>query len=150
MKKIAIILVLILLFVSTVPLMGCKDENEEPIMVQVEYHYVVEGPKNKSVTKIVIPEKYLGLPVTEIKADAFNSCASLSEVVIPDTVMIIGDRAFANCIALKEVCLPGVRTIGEKAFIACSNLETLMWSTDLKTVGAQAFDLCYKLPKYPS
>lgn len=51
-----------------------------------------------SLTKIVIPEK-----VTEIQDRAFYGCSSLETVTIPASVTSIGDRAFGNCPKLTTV-----------------------------------------------
>ena len=52
--------------------------------------YRVKGLKAETTeTDIVIPSNYEGLPVTEIKDDAF-SFGALTSVVIPDSVISIG------------------------------------------------------------
>lgn len=44
--------------------------------------------------------------VTEIEANGFKGCKSLSSVVIPQTVTKIGECAFWNCKSLKSVVIP--------------------------------------------
>lgn len=49
----------------------------------------------------------------------FNQCASLSEIVIPDSVTAIADNTFMDCNNLKSVYIPAsVTSIGDSAF-AC-------------------------------
>lgn len=58
--------------------------------------YEVEKCSAKSVTEITVPDTYGGKPVTGIGAGAFNQCASLENITIPDSVTDIGDGAFSN------------------------------------------------------
>ncbi len=62
--------------------------------------YVVNGfmeGYGDNVSVLVIPSTYDGLPVTTIAECAFQDCASLTKVVIPDTVTYIYDSAFYGC-----------------------------------------------------
>ena len=65
-----------------------------------------------------------------------------TDVVIPDSVTKIGDRAFYNNTTIESVTIPSsVAEIGSNAFGACSNLATINFSSDenLKTIGDDAF-----------
>lgn len=64
---------------------------------------------------------------------------------IPDGVEIIADMAFANQGFLKEVCFPEtLRLIGNRAF-EFTGLETVTFPQSLKTIGYKAFHFCQKL-----
>ena len=56
----------------------------------------------KSVTEIIIPEG-----VTYINEKAFAGLKNLERIRIPDTVTSIGDYAFSKCEKLNDVRLPG-------------------------------------------
>ena len=43
------------------------------------------------------------MPVTEIGDEAFMNNTTIEEIVIPDTVVVIGKRAFAGCTSLKKM-----------------------------------------------
>lgn len=92
---------------------------------------------NRQITKAAIPPSYNGLPVTEIAANGFSSCAQLERVIIPPSVTKIGNNAFMRCTNLKEVSgTSNVTEFGVAAFSMCSNLDYFMFSRDVKSLGS--------------
>lgn len=71
-------------------------------MKQYKDHAAVTGYFNQE-TVIEIPEFYDFLPVTEIESAAFENNPYIEKVYLPDTVTVIGDRAFHNCTALNKI-----------------------------------------------
>ncbi len=57
-------------------------------------YYIVTGLAKKEVAVLQIPESYNQIPVKEIEENAFIQERNIKEVVIPDGVTSIGDRAF--------------------------------------------------------
>ena len=52
----------------------------------------------------------------------------LCEIVIPESVTVIENRAFANCKNLKSIVFQGrPEQIAEDAFEGCTNVETIEW-----------------------
>jgi hypothetical protein len=80
-----------------------------------------------SVSLVIIPSVYQGLPVTEIEVSGFASYTDLTSIIIPDTVLKIGDNAFFNCGNLQSVIIPATATIGNLAFSNCSSLTTVYY-----------------------
>ena len=60
--------------------------------------------------EVVIPATYEGLPVTSIGKYAFDDCAGLTSVTIPDSVTSIGEYAFDDCESLTKVCISDIAT----------------------------------------
>jgi hypothetical protein len=59
-----------------------------------------------------------------IAPQAFAECASLSSVVIADSVIDIGKQAFSGCSALETINIPAsVTSVGTEAFENCTNLS---------------------------
>ena len=68
---------------------------------------------------------------------------NVTDVVIPDGVISIEDRAFYGRADLRSVVIPeGVTSIGESAFFLCDNLETIVIPDSLTSIGKFAFDSC--------
>lgn len=84
--------------------------------------------------------------VTAIGDKAFNSCPSLTGVVLPSTITKIGDHAFSRNSNLVSVNIPdGVTTIGEEAFMGDGRLAAIALGPGVAHIGAKAFSACYGL-----
>lgn len=113
--------------------------------------------------------------VTSIGAGAFNGCATLEDITIPEGVTEIGDEAFKGCANLNQFkgvhttddgrCLiidgvlqsfapagvttyaipEGVTAIGVAAFWNSADLEKISFPTTLSVIRGNAFGQCAKL-----
>ncbi len=74
-------------------------------------------------TTVIIADEYKGLPIKTIYDNAFEN-TKIVEVIMPDSVTIIGDYAFENCQSLTSIKIsPNVVSIGYSAFSYCNNLK---------------------------
>ena len=73
--------------------------------------------------------------ITEIPESAFAGCSNLATVILPSTCTTIGANAFAGCTKLATLTAPGVTTVGDDSFRACSALTKLP-STIVGAAGA--------------
>lgn len=66
--------------------------------------------------------------------------------IIPQTVISIGNFAFAGCDKLTTVLLPEtIKTIGNSSFEVCSNLSTINLPNSLISIGEYTFSKCTSL-----
>lgn len=95
---------------------------------------------------VVIPEgvkRIGGNPDNSIFEDTETDIKS---VVIPDSVIEIGERAFYTCLQLEEVTMGnGVKKIGQEAFAGCFKMKTIHLSDSLQEIGLRAFNFCESL-----
>jgi hypothetical protein len=72
-----------------------------------------------------------GSPLTNIPLKTFKDCATLSGIILPDSVAYIGANAFDNCASLKSVTIPSsVTRMMDEVFIGCSSLTTITVAAD--------------------
>lgn len=62
----------------------------------------------------------------EIPDSCFNSCSSLTTVLLPTYMNRIGSYAFSSCASLQSIDLPAGASIGAYAFAYCHNLERVV------------------------
>ena len=92
-------------------------------------------------TELVIPDTYMGAPVTAIGYETgrsvFYGNKTLERVVVPDSVEYIGEGAFRECLALSEIELPDHGLyIGESAFEGTAYYDTAAnWESGLLYIG---------------
>lgn len=139
---------------------------EESEATTQDFQYTVNEDNTVFINKytgsdkhVVIPSKIEGLPVTlllGIPHEEYTFLAvegvfentEVESVVIPETVIKIGNRAFLNCTSLTTVDITkaaNLKTIGSTAFKNCNKLEKFYAKDKLELIDAQAFDGCTSL-----
>ena len=92
----------------------------------------------KLITDLVIPNS-----VTSIAERAFFSCNSLTSVTIPNGVTSIGGSAFDGCSGLTYVTIDNsITSIGDHAFFSCNSLTSVTIGNSITSVGNNAFYGC--------
>ena len=96
---------------------------------------------NKPTKELVITEG-----TRLIAGHALNSCDKLTSIIIPNSVISIGEMAFYGCKALTSISIPNsVKLIGEHAFNFCSSLKTVILGNSVTTIELGAFASCPRL-----
>ena len=104
-----------------------------------ELNYSISGGEVKitgykgSPTRVVIPSKINGYPVTSIGDGAFEYCLNLTSITIPNSVTSIGNHAFEGCTSLTSITIPNsVTSIGYCAFYNCPSLTSIVVDSNNK------------------
>ncbi len=104
--------------------------------------------KNKSVLVChppMIDHTHYAVPdsVTVISDWAFSECVNLISVEIPDSVYEIGEGAFYMCTSLEELVIPdSVVKIDDTAFRGCSSLKRVVLPESVLDFGWGIFNGC--------
>ena len=90
---------------------------------------------------VEIPEMIGKSQVTEISDSAFYGCDFLTDITIPKTVEVIGEKAFAECVNLTNVRLEGkIKSIEDFAFWGCESLKAIHLLNGVKRLGEGVFE----------
>ena len=99
----------------------------------------------RHINQASIPSHINGKPVTGIGVRAFYKKGA-KNVIIPDSVTVIGDSAFEKNLQLVSINIPaGVTSIGKRAFAECSNLAVIAIPDSVTVIGDSAFEGCSRL-----
>lgn len=121
--------------------------------------YAVTGVVDNGITSLVIPQRYNGYEVCEVKQGALAECQGLQSVKIPfvgstkresdcgvfsqifDVVLSDNDNNVPQSLT-KVIVSEGIASIGEEAFHGCGTLETIEMPSSITTIGRGAFNGC--------
>ena len=96
---------------------------------------------NGNDVHVVIPDS-----VVKIGEKAFEGCAGIQSVTFPPNVKEIGTYAFLDCQSLNDIKLSNVLVeIGQRSFYGCRSLKQINLPESVKTIGNYAFCGCTSL-----
>ena len=92
---------------------------------------------NEIITSFVLP------PIKAILTNTFRDCKNLVSVILPDTLIYIGDDAFENCQSLVSIIIPeSVTYIGRGAFFDCISLTSVSLPNNIESIERSTFMNC--------
>jgi hypothetical protein len=97
------------------------------------------------IESIVLPEAPDGSTGYSLAGNTFQSCASLTSVVLPSTLRNISSMVFDYCTSLTSVVMPSVNEIGSYAFRFCTSLESIDIPSNVTRISSYAFTGCENL-----
>ena len=164
MKKILIVFLLVCFCLSSVILLSsCSDSQNTSVATSTELPFT-EETDNTSVTSAQVNSEYQEGDVIysdnclvkvnrnaeveniivkegtrKIEPYAFAGCENVKSITIPDSVAVIGEQAFVNCLSLEKIYIgSGVEDISGSPFyfetegLPCSQLKNIEVSKDNK------------------
>ncbi len=109
--------------------------------------YAIITGHTTEVKKMLLPSSMKGLPVRAIAASAFADLSSenVLEIILPEEITIIGEKAFENCSGISITVKGLLSMVGEGAFLNCDKLANVSFSEELTTIPYEAFSGCTSL-----
>ena len=108
--------------------------------ITVENNVIQTSDRYSLSGDLVLPDS-----IISIGDNAFNYCG-VSSVVISDSVTSIGEYAFYNCSGLTSIEIPNsVTSIGSGAFRACSNLTSVVIGDGVMSITERMFNECKQI-----
>ena len=118
-----------------------KYNDVEYIVTEINYR-VFRYSKMRNFIKTVT----IGDSIKVIEDNTFENCIKLSSVTFGQSVTTIGYSAFCGCISLTSISIPNTVTkIGDNAFMDCHSLKSIVIGSNVTSIGYKAFSHCYKL-----
>ncbi len=115
--------------------------DREGLLYTSDLRRLIHVPQHKDLDDLVLPET-----LVSIGDSAFWECPNLTSITLPDSVREIGIGAFGQCASLASVTLgPNLETLGDGAFMSCASLGEIDMPPTVTAIGHAAFAECSSL-----
>lgn len=96
---------------------------------------------NEDLVELIIPEG-----VTHIGERAFSKCKNLKKIVLPESLVYIGASAFSECENLEEIILPkNIKKLNYRTFADCKRLKKIVIPDGIQELEWAVFYGCENL-----
>lgn len=109
----------------------------EKTVIIPEYHVFDNQDGTKSVVKI-----------TSIHPNAFKNNKNITGIQLSDYISEIPANAFEGCTSLSIVSMPNVTSIGSEAFKGCTGFDKVFLSQKIQSIGNNAFENLHTFAVY--
>lgn len=122
-------------------------ENTNKIVLSGSGKYYNYYSNDSDTPTLEIPKEFMGYTLTRIGEYAFaDGLYSTKNIIIPDSVEIIGAWAFKNCKSITFINIPnGLKRIEKGAFHHCDSLSKVYIPQTVSYIGYGAFSACSSL-----
>lgn len=112
---------------------------------QIEGGYAVSAKDVSNLPEtLALPYEYEGEKVIEVATKGFEG-AIIKNLIVPKSIRVIGERAFANSKVQDIQFFTGVEKIATAAFFGCTELKSLNLPVSVLSIGDSAFNACVSL-----
>lgn len=118
-----------------------------------DYAVIEKFSPEASTSSFSVPAKVLGVPVVQLKDNAFANSKSLKKINFGKNMDVVNAGACKGCTSLEGFQLGrSIKTVGTSAFEGCSKLACAVMRESVEEIGSRAFANCkglrsVKLPK---
>lgn len=150
----------LLIMVAMLALVACssdegKKDKKEGSSVEDNFNWEMQGQcvaitgvtkKGAALKELVVPSKIDGKKVISIEESALAGSQVVEEIILPDTIRYIGEKAISDCPKLKKVKISnGLEFIRSGAFYGDKELVEINIPDSAIYIEANAFELCEKI-----
>lgn len=109
-------------------------------------YMTVTGIGTATDSVIIIPDNYIGIPVTELASSTFSGLTNITKVTFPNTVTKTGNYTFSGCTGLEAVILSNSMAKIASSFCKdCSSLKNITIPNCVTGIESTAFSGCVAL-----
>ncbi len=127
----------------------------------------INSVSDKGITELVVPFEINGKKVVlsegafsnldslefvyveegfkKLPKELFKNSVKLNDVILPQSLTIVGEGAFENCKSLEEIDLKNTFTLEKAAFRGCEGLLNVIHNQSLLKIEEEAFKNCVSL-----